>query len=120
MAQAFEVPKELLARCVNKTELVQRVLNSFVVQLDQDIPCLVKYVDKGSAEETRRLAHRIKGAAANVSAETLRTHAARLEACASSQRMDEAQLELAGLRESWSVYKNQTATFISGEKTCVC
>lgn len=114
MSDTFQVPDELMARCVNRLDLVQRVLSSFVEQLDGDIPTLGDFVESGAGEEARKLAHRIKGAAANVAAEGIRSSVAKLEDLASNERLADARLQLDELRESWNTYKDQTATFISG------
>jgi len=114
MTNEFQVPDELLARCVNRMDLVQRVLSSFVEQLDGDIPTLAEFVESGSNEEARKLAHRIKGAAANVAAEQLRANVAKLEELASNKQLADAQGQIEELQESWKTYKDQTATFIYG------
>lgn len=114
MSNEFQVPDELLARCVDRLDLVQRVLKAFVQQLDDDIPTLVGLVDRGSAEEVRKLAHRVKGAAANVAASSLQSSVSELEELAIADRLDGVQPKLDLLCENWQTYKNQTASFISG------
>jgi HPt (histidine-containing phosphotransfer) domain-containing protein len=71
--------EELLARCLGKWELAQRVLTRFRNQLLNDLTVLQQAVTAGDAVVIAKVAHRIKGAAANVSARDLRQRAAELE-----------------------------------------
>jgi HPt (histidine-containing phosphotransfer) domain-containing protein len=77
--QVLDVP-ELLGRCLGQRELAHRVLSRFGQQLADDLQALREAVKSGDAEQLTRLAHRMKGAAANVAAHNLREQAAAVEA----------------------------------------
>lgn len=113
MTDTYEVPEELLARCVGRVDLVKRVIGAFVEQLDEDIPQLIGTVEQGDAADAKKLAHRIKGAAANVAADPLRDAAAQVEELAANQEIAEAETYVAELKTGWEVYKDKVATFIS-------
>ena len=74
--------QELLGRCLGKQELAQRVLARFRNQLSEDLTQLERALLDGDATLIARVAHRIKGAAANVSARCLHEQAAALECAA--------------------------------------
>ena len=114
MQETYQVPDELLARCVGRVDLVQRVLSSFLTQLEADIPQLMEDIRTGIADDVRKTAHRIKGASANVSAVEIRRNVATVELLAETNRLDEVEPELAKLQSDWNSFKNSTATFISG------
>ena len=78
MTTSYVIPDDLLARCVGKAELVQRVLNGFIRQLDEEISKRQNDLADGDFEEAARTAHRLKGASANVAAEQLRATAEEL------------------------------------------
>ena len=114
MNEKYQVPDELLARCVGRTELVQRVVNSFLQQLDQDIPELAGTLASGNTEDARRVAHRIKGASANVAAEDIRAAAENLEHLASDQRLDEARANMHVLQSNCKLFRELTSSFVAG------
>jgi HPt (histidine-containing phosphotransfer) domain-containing protein len=112
MVDSFVVPDALLARCMGQVKLAQRVVDTFVKQLNEDIPQLVADIRDGRLEEASRLAHRIKGASANVAAEALRADAESLEQLLRDGRQDDARGSLANLETDWQHYVNQTTSFL--------
>lgn len=113
MIDTFEIPDGLLARCVGRVDLVQRVLTAFVEQMNSDIPAMSDAANSGDAEETRKLAHRIKGASANVEAESIRSGAAEVEAIASENQLDDAKPLIAKMKTNWQEYLVLTSSFLS-------
>ena len=85
---------ELLARCLGKRELVERVLTRFQTQLTEDLVRLQAAAETGDGEMIAKTAHRIKGAAANVSAHGLRQCAAALEEAARAGAWDQVPTRL--------------------------
>lgn len=73
---------ELLERCLGKRELALRVLDRFKTQLAQDLESLQAALQDRDLYRMARVAHRIKGAAANVSAHALHQQSAALEEAA--------------------------------------
>jgi signal transduction histidine kinase/CheY-like chemotaxis protein/HPt (histidine-containing phosphotransfer) domain-containing protein len=88
----------LEARCLGNTNLVEHLLNRFA---DQALSLMTQIEESASthnALELRKVAHTIKGAAANLSAENLRTVAASLEQSADSGNLEDADSQLQDLR----------------------
>jgi HPt (histidine-containing phosphotransfer) domain-containing protein len=61
----------LLIRLMNDRELVRVVGESFLEELPSQIEMLKEFVTMGNVEESRRLAHSVKGAASNVGGNAL-------------------------------------------------
>jgi two-component system sensor histidine kinase/response regulator len=75
------------------------VLDIFLQDLPDQIDALRAALTTGEADPVRRAAHAIKGAAANVSAEDLRTVAAAMEEAARENRIGEVEAALDTLLE---------------------
>lgn len=69
----------LLHRCMGRTELANRLLQKFSDQGESDLGELGEALAQKDSERVRLVAHRIKGSAANISAEALSECASRLE-----------------------------------------
>ena len=80
--QANEAPihiHEILERCLHDANIVQRVLEKYQQQMPGLLTDIRRQLDSANAVEVARLAHSVKGASANVSAEAVRTLAYELE-----------------------------------------
>ena len=60
-------------------ELAGRIVDKFKRRIDDDVDEIKACIESGDADSSASLAHRPKGAAANLSAESLHEAAARLE-----------------------------------------
>jgi signal transduction histidine kinase/CheY-like chemotaxis protein len=69
----------LLKRCLGKAELADKLLVKLHARLGTDLYEIKAAIDAGDSEQLARCAHRLKGAAANLSAEPLRAVSADLE-----------------------------------------
>jgi CheY-like chemotaxis protein len=69
----------LLRRCLNKPELAARLICLLATQAEQDVSALTKALQQHDAAALASAAHRLSGAAANVSAVNLRQAASDLE-----------------------------------------
>jgi HPt (histidine-containing phosphotransfer) domain-containing protein len=87
----------LLDRCVGDKSFVTRILDRFQTQVGGDVERLRQAVLDGDASQATRLAHSIKGSAANVSALGLSQAAAVLETQARAGKLKEAEPCLAEL-----------------------
>jgi HPt (histidine-containing phosphotransfer) domain-containing protein len=96
------VYEELLERCMHKPELAVRILAKFEKQAAADIAALAEGVAKGDARAVGELAHRLKGASANVAAPRLRMLAERLEKMAAQDQLDEGAALAGHLRQELS------------------
>ena len=70
---------ELVKRCLGNLSFAQRVISKFTSRLEDDIDELKEAMQKESLPDVARLAHRLKGASANVAAEGLRRLAEEIE-----------------------------------------
>lgn len=108
----FEIPKGLLARCAGQPEICKRVIIKYVEQMRIDVD-EISTIIQNDAESAARLAHRIKGASANVGAEELRSAAEKIEKLATNQDLASARPIAAELETHWNLYQSLTAEFLS-------
>jgi signal transduction histidine kinase/DNA-binding response OmpR family regulator/HPt (histidine-containing phosphotransfer) domain-containing protein/HAMP domain-containing protein len=80
----------LLARCGGREELARRLVLKFIEVARADVEELDRAIRGADARTVRAVAHRIKGSAANVSAEAVRTCAGELENVARSGELSAA------------------------------
>lgn len=80
---------ELLARCVGKPELVDRVLDNFASLLRPQLEQLQQAAAQPDLAKLRTLSHRLKGGSLTVSAHRLGKLAHRLETTAEEGRSTE-------------------------------
>ena len=87
----------LLQRCGGREELARRLLHKFTAQAAADVRELEAAVGRQDAATTSAAAHRLKGSAANVSAESVRALAGELEVLGRSGDLSRAPALLARL-----------------------
>lgn len=112
---AFAIPQELIARCVGRVDLAQRVIKTFVQQLTEDLPSLSREIQDRKPDNATKIAHRVKGAAANVAAESLRSDAATLETLTREGEFESAEAVLESLEANWRDYLESVAPFIASD-----
>ena len=78
----------LCRRVLDDRQMALDLLDQLCGRLDQDLAELGRAVDRRETEVVRNLAHRLKGTAANLSAEPLRWACSRLERAAAAQETD--------------------------------
>ncbi|HUQ71965.1 MAG TPA: Hpt domain-containing protein [Planctomycetaceae bacterium] len=106
---AFE-PWELLGRCLGKPELAARVLQKFERQLADDLVKLEHAIGTGDSTTAGSLAHRIKGAAANVAAHGVCEQAGLLETVLRMHMHDQ-------LASTWQGLLAERDRFITAART---
>ena len=79
----------LLSRCIGKTNLRRRVLESFLSQSSVDLELLAAAIGKSDDSEIARLAHRLRGTSLSVSATGFAAIAYELEEVAETASLDE-------------------------------
>ena len=80
-----------LARCrrvLDDREMALELLGAAAGRLDQDLADMRQAVDACDSKLARDLAHRLKGTAANLSAEPLRWACSHLESAAAAQQIE--------------------------------
>lgn len=92
---------ELVERCLGNLEFAERVLARFQQGFVGDLAELEEAVAAQDAAKVARLAHRLKGAAANVAAHGIRDRARAIESLARQPALDEVPQHLSALRAQW-------------------
>ena len=100
-AKAFDID-ELVDRCMGNLELAERLLAMFQDRFETDLTELEKVFETGESGEIARVAHRIKGASASVSAQRLQELAARIEQLGRSGQSAAILPYLEQLRREWT------------------
>ena len=100
---AFEADA-FLSRCMGNVALAERLLAKFQENSSRDLDSLEQAWGLRSGEQLRRLAHRLKGSSANMSALQIRRRAADIEALAVAERIDEIRQHLDQLHDDWGVF----------------
>ena len=93
---------ELLSRCMGNIDIAERVLNKFQDRFDVDLTELERSLDEQDAGMIAHVAHRIKGASANVAAPLLYELAAEIEQLGRAQRISEIPSGVEQLRIEWT------------------
>jgi HPt (histidine-containing phosphotransfer) domain-containing protein len=90
--------EDLLRRCMRKAEVMEKVLRKFSETGPEGMKRICRALSSGSAEDTAREAHALKGAAGNLSAARLRSVAERIETAAKRRDLELAWSYLEELR----------------------
>ena len=89
----------LRQRCMGNRKIAAKALSKFDSSVPQDVLALDESVRRGDAKAVAAAAHKIKGAAANISAEGLRTISAELEKLAKEDALSQTEESLAQLHK---------------------
>ncbi|MBN1393780.1 MAG: Hpt domain-containing protein [Pirellulales bacterium] len=92
---------ELLNRCMGDRGLVDRVLNKFRSRFPGEMEEITNALKQGDADRVARVAHRVKGTAASVSAKRLFQAAADVEDASRTGRLEDVLPSIERLREEW-------------------
>jgi HPt (histidine-containing phosphotransfer) domain-containing protein len=105
---ALDVP-DLLDRCLGNLELLERLLTSFESRFWGDVEAIRSGVAARDQKVVARLAHRLKGAAASVSAVRLARAAERIEELARQDDLEDVPDFLDELNVEWSRFEQSRA-----------
>ena len=100
---------ELLARCMGNLDFATRVLATFQDRFEKDLEELERGLDARDVEAVAQVAHRIKGASANVAAHSLSEQAAAIEQLGRSQQVSMLPLHVQQLRDEWSRFVSEVS-----------
>jgi HPt (histidine-containing phosphotransfer) domain-containing protein len=92
---------DLTQRCLGSLALVERLLASFEQRFPVEIRDIARCVEAGDVPGLVRSAHQLKGAAANMSAPTLRSILERVEHAARAETLTPIAGYLADLEVEW-------------------
>jgi HPt (histidine-containing phosphotransfer) domain-containing protein len=89
----------LVARCLGNTQLVDRVIGKFNVQVDADLAALEQAIDGGDCDAAMQVAHRLKGIAGSVGGKRLFQNASEAEQLALENQLDKLPEYLERMRD---------------------
>lgn len=115
---AFEL-EELLARCMGKLDFAQRLLLRFEGRLEDDLDELEQHISAGDSSGIAQVAHRIKGASANISAPRLHEQATNIEQLARADQLEEIAACLEQLRAEQAQFLKSVAATLPSEETAL-
>ena len=95
----------MLARLMNDKNLASKVVTAFLEDAPKQLNALKRMLDQGDTDGARRQAHTLKGAAATMSAETLRALCAEAQEAAAAQDFKRASTLLVQMQEQFAVLK---------------
>ena len=109
---------DLMRRCLGNRDFAERILAMFQTRFDEDVHELERMLAAGDAESVAYLSHRLKGAAANAAAPTLKALAAEIEQLACAWSLDEVQRRLDDLRHEWDWFKESASHWNTSPTSC--
>ena len=89
----------VLKRCMGNEILLEKLVAKFLVQVDEDVGLMEEALSVPDMEETRRIAHRIKGSSANLAMERLNAITAAIEQNARAGNPDQAAIDFRNLNK---------------------
>jgi CheY-like chemotaxis protein/HPt (histidine-containing phosphotransfer) domain-containing protein len=102
---------DMVARLMDDEQLARTIAAGFLADLPQQIAALITAFSAGDGPEIKRLAHTIKGAAANVGGVTLRVAATAMEIKAAGNDLEAAQQYLPELQAAFAQLKQAMENF---------
>ncbi len=100
---------ELLQRLQNDEEIIRIIISQFMLDTPLQIRELQEAVERGDFEAVRHISHTIKGAAATVAAEELRSLASSIEQASKTGSVEQVGGELGELPSAFSRYASEAA-----------
>lgn len=92
----------LLRRCMGNTDFAARVLRRFAGQFGGDVDQLRSSLNESDAGSVARIAHRLKGTSANVSAMRLQAIAKEIEDLAAAENLSEVSSRVDEMLDVWN------------------
>jgi HPt (histidine-containing phosphotransfer) domain-containing protein len=111
-SEVFDL-EALHTRCMGNLDFVQRVLEKFEQRVPEELAELERLVALNDGEEVARVAHRLKGTSANVSADGLCQAAAEIEDLGRTGRVADVPGGIEHLRGEWKKYLNCVSTLFA-------
>jgi HPt (histidine-containing phosphotransfer) domain-containing protein len=102
---------DFVERLMGNEDLAGRVARAFLASMPGQLAALSKAIDRADAHATTLTAHSIKGAAANVSGDTLREAASMLEKLGESGALASAPPVLAELEAAYRALQRELQRF---------
>jgi HPt (histidine-containing phosphotransfer) domain-containing protein len=102
----------LRSRCMGNIDLVERVLNTFQQRIPEEMAAMESAFQQNDAEQVARVAHRVKGCSASMSAGRLAQAAAEIEEAARGGRVTEVPANIQHLHQEWEQYLDRAAVLL--------
>ncbi len=104
-------------RCMGNADLVQRVLKMFEQQFPAEMETIENALQLRDTEQLARVAHRVKGTSASMSAAGLTRAAAEIEDASRQGRLGELPAGIERLHDEWEKYLDCAAALLSAANT---
>jgi HPt (histidine-containing phosphotransfer) domain-containing protein len=104
-------------RCMGNIHLVQRVLRAFQERIPAEMETIEQAFRLRDVEQIARIAHRVKGSSASMSAGGLAQAAAEMEDAGRAGRVEEIPARIEHLRDEWEKYLDCAVTLLSSADT---
>ncbi len=102
----------LLERLLQDTDLVRSLIGIFLDHIPEQISSLKRSCDDGNFENVKQLAHSIKGASLNISADSLAEACRKMELGAADHDRDTLQKLLLEVQNQYSLLKHELEEFL--------
>jgi PAS domain S-box-containing protein len=97
--------EEFMARLMGDKNLADKVVSGFLCDAPRQLLNLKKKIEAGDIEDTKRLAHTVKGVAATMSAEAMRAVSFEMQEAAAAGKLDRAAALLPQLQQQFELVK---------------
>jgi Amt family ammonium transporter len=105
--------ESLQKRCMGSRRIAAKALSKFDTTVSHDLQVLFEGAEKGDAKAVAASAHKIKGAAANISADAVRHVAGELERLAAADELAQSQEFIERLRDETNRFREYLATALT-------
>ena len=112
--------EELRNRCMGNIQFVQRVLKKFQQRIPEELAELEKALELSDTEQIARIAHRVKGTSASVSANGLKQAATEIEDLSRAGHITDIPACIEHLRDEWDRCNCVVCGVISGGEQNGC
>lgn len=106
--------QQLLNRCLGNLPLAERLLCNFKQRFDIDLSRLQEGLQTNDSQLVARVAHQLKGAAANLAAGGLQRITAEIEVAARADRLDGVDVLIEQLQGEWQRFTEFSTPRSSG------
>lgn len=106
----------LRKRCMGDLHLVQNVLKTFHERMPTELKTIETALQSRDTDEIARIAHRVRGTSASVSADGMARAAAAVEDAGRHGQLDELSNNVKHLRDEWETYLNYADELLSAAK----
>ena len=100
-------------RCMGNIDLVQRILKTFQERIPEEMKTMEKALELQDTEQIARVAHRVKGTSASISADGIMRAAMAIEDVSREGRVADIPASIERLHDEWERYLDRATTLLS-------